>query len=97
MHMLCKKVQDIRALLVIQLVDLLGEHAVDEQTLPTGDRVDPNDGMRSLEILVVVERASSVSTEGLAFGLGGSEEEVASVFGGEAFEELAVDRGQAVV
>lgn len=97
MYMFRKKLEDILALLVVQLVDLLGEHAVDKQALPTGNRVDPNDGMRRLEVLVVVEGAPSVSSEGFAFGLGGSEEEVASVFGGEAFEEFAVGWGETVV
>jgi hypothetical protein len=92
-----EELEDILALLMVQLVDLLGEHTIHKQALPTGYRVDPNDGMRSLEVLVVVEGAASVSAKRFALGLGGSQEKVASVLRGETFEELAVGRGEAVV
>lgn len=95
--MLREELQDILALLVVQLVDLLGEDTIDEQALPPCNRVDPNDRMRSLEVLIIVERASPVSSQGFAFGFGGSQEKVTSMFGGEAFEKLAVGRGESVV
>ena len=48
MDMLRQELEQILALLVVQLVDLLRENPIDEQRLPACDGIHPNDGVRSL-------------------------------------------------
>lgn len=97
MDMLRQELEQILAFLVVQLVDLLGKNAVNEQRLPSRYWVDPDDRVRSLEILVIVEWRATVTSEWFAFSFGSRNEEITTVFGGETFEEFAIGGCQSVV
>lgn len=47
-------------LVLIELIDLLRKPSVDEQTLPSSDRIGPDDRVRVGQVLPFIVRRSSV-------------------------------------
>lgn len=90
--------QDLLRLVGRELVDALGEVAVDEDALPAGDWVGPNNGVAGLEGgAVVVGVAADALAEVVAELVGDCEEELAVVGSGQAFEEGGIRRRKAIV
>jgi hypothetical protein len=84
-------------LILIELVDLLGETAVDEQTLPSGDRVSPDDRVRVGQVLPLIIRRPSVLADGYPLVLGLFDKEGRRVESRQALEELLVVRRESIV
>jgi hypothetical protein len=84
-------------LILIELVDLLGETAVDEQTLPSGDRVSPDDRVRVRQVLPFIIRRSSVLADRDALVLGLLDKEGRRMERRQTLEELLVVRRESVV
>lgn len=79
-------------------VDPLRESLVDEETLPSGDRVGANDWVDRLELRPVVQwRATNPRTERVAKATSLVMEERGVVSGGEAFEHLSHGGRQTIV
>lgn len=70
-----QELEQVVRLVLIELVDLLGETTVDEQTLPSGDRVGPDDGVRVGQVLPLIIRRPSVLADRDALVLGLFDEE----------------------
>lgn len=84
-------------LILVELVDLLGKPTVDEQTLPSGDRIGPDDGVRVGQVLSLIIRRSSVFADRDLLVLSLFDEEGRRMESGETFEELLIVRRESIV
>lgn len=90
--------KDLVALVPSNANDTLGEPAVDEHALPAGDRVDADDGVDCLEVVTLVQGATTdVCADLVAEGLSDILEDVCLVGSGEGLEVSGEGGREAVV
>lgn len=92
-----QELQQMVRLILIELIDLLGKPSVDKKTLPSGDRVGPDDGVRVGQVLPLIIRRPSVLADGYPLVLGLFDKEGRRVKRRQALEELLVVRRESIV